>query len=189
MTNRRMDEIVRNQRPVMLRADATVRDACVRMHEHKIGAILVTDAAGLSAYVLLEALIFLPILYVAQSYFADQNLIAKAGLMTMGVFGGLTATVFVTKKDFSFLGPVICVASFCALGLILCSILFGLNLGTFFSFAMVALASAFILYDTSNVLHRYRTDQYVGASLELFASVATLFYYILRILMSSSSRD
>lgn len=46
MTNRRMDEIVRNQRPVMLRADATVRDACVRMHEHKIGAILVTDAAG-----------------------------------------------------------------------------------------------------------------------------------------------
>ena len=46
MTDRRMDEIVRNQRPVMLPGEATVRDACAKMHDHKIGAILVTDAAG-----------------------------------------------------------------------------------------------------------------------------------------------
>ena len=47
--------------------------------------------------------------------------------------------------------------------------------------ALVILACGFILYDTSNVLHHYRTDQHVGAALELFASLALLFYYILRI--------
>ena len=62
--------------------------------------------------------------------------------------------------------------------------LFGLSLGLWFSFAMVGLAAAYIIYDTSNVLHNYRTDQHVGAALELFASVALMFYYILRIFMS-----
>jgi FtsH-binding integral membrane protein len=51
---------------------------------------------------------------------------------------------------------------------------------------MVAFAGAAILYDTSNILHRYRTDQHVAASLSLFASVALLFWYILSIF---SSRD
>lgn len=43
MTNRRMDEIVRNQQPVTMPTTASVRDACARMHERKIGAVLVTD--------------------------------------------------------------------------------------------------------------------------------------------------
>ena len=46
MTNRRMDEIVRNQHPVTMPATATVREACVKMHERKIGAVLVTNAKG-----------------------------------------------------------------------------------------------------------------------------------------------
>jgi FtsH-binding integral membrane protein len=145
--------------------------------------------AGLGLYVLLQVIIFLPLLYVANNYFDGQNVIAKAGILTMGVFAGLSVAVFLTRQDFSFLGPILSVASFLALGLILCAILFGLNLGTWFSFAMVGLAAAFIIYDTSNVLHHYSTDQYVGASLQLFASVALLFWYILRIMMSSSSRD
>lgn len=65
------------------------------------------------------------------------------------------------------------------------SLAFGFTLGTFFSVAMVAVAGASILYDTSNVLLRYPEDRYVGASLQLFASVALMFWYILRIFMSS----
>ncbi len=147
--------------------------------------------AGLGLYVLMEVVIFLPLLYMADNFFAGQHVIAKAGILTMGVFAGLTMAVFITRQDFSFLGPILSVLSWLALGVILIAIIFpgGLNLGTWFSFAMVGLASAFIIYDTSNVLHRYRTDQYVGAALELFASVALLFYYILRIIMNSSSRD
>ena len=144
--------------------------------------------AGLALYVLLEVVIFLPMLYVADRYFADQHVIAKAGIMTMTIFAGLTAAVFVTKQDFSFLGPILGVISFGVIGLIICAMLFHLDLGTWFSFAMVGLAAAFIIYDTSNILHRFRTDQDVGAALQLFASVALLFYYILRILMSSNRR-
>jgi FtsH-binding integral membrane protein len=48
---------------------------------------------------------------------------------------------------------------------------------------MVALLSGYILYDTSNVMLHYRTTQHVAAALALFASIATLFYYILWILM------
>ena len=145
--------------------------------------------AGLALYVLLQVIIFLPILTIASEapVFANQNVIAKAGVMTLAIFAGLTTAVFVTRQDFSFLGPILSVISWGVLGLILIVMLFpgsGLSLGTWFSFGMVGLAAAFIIYDTSNVLHHYRTDQYVGAALQLFASVALLFFYILRILMS-----
>lgn len=54
---------------------------------------------------------------------------------------------------------------------------------------MVALACGFIIYDTSNIIHHYGTDQHVSAALQLFASVALLFWYVLRIFMSVSSDD
>ena len=67
--------------------------------------------------------------------------------------------------------------------------LFGYNVGNWFAFAMVALASVSIFYSTSNVLHRYRTDQHVAASLSLFASVVLLFWYIVQILLLQSRRE
>ena len=73
------------------------------------------------------------------------------------------------------------------MGVCVAGILFGFTLGLLFSFAGVALASGFILYDTSNVIHRFRTDQHVAAALELFASVSYLFYHILRILLILAS--
>jgi hypothetical protein len=61
----------------------------------------------------------------------------------------------------------------------------GFELGTWFSVAMIGLAGGAILYDTSNVLHHYPEDRYVSASLALFASVALLFWYVLRLFMMS----
>jgi hypothetical protein len=63
-------------------------------------------------------------------------------------------------------------------------IIFGFELGTYFSVAMVALAGGAILYDTSNVLRRYPEDRYVAAALALFASVALMFWYVLRLFMA-----
>ena len=137
--------------------------------------------AGLGLYVVAEAVIFLPLLSIAWQI--DPYAIREAGILTLAVFGGLTLSVFVTRKDFSFLGPILCVGSFIALGVIVAGILCGFGLGLLFSFAMVALLSGYILYDTSNVMLHYRTDQHVAAALALFASVATLFWYILRIVM------
>jgi FtsH-binding integral membrane protein len=105
------------------------------------------------------------------------------------VFAGLTAVVFLTGKDFSFLRTALWLGGFIALGFGICACLFGFSLGLVFSVAMVALASGYILYDTSNVLHHYRIGQHVAAALALFASVALLFYYIVRIVLSLTSRD
>ena len=139
--------------------------------------------AGLMLYVLLEVVIFLPILTIAERMYPGMAL--QAGALTLIVFCGLTVAVFVSGKDFSFMGPVLWVGSLLALGLVVAAVIGGFNLGLFFSFAMVALAAGFIIYDTSNIIHHYGTNQHVAAALELFASVALLFWYILRIFMSS----
>jgi FtsH-binding integral membrane protein len=110
-------------------------------------------------------------------------LVNQAALLTLIVFGGLTLTVFVTKMDFSGLGPYLAVAAFALIGIIVAGILFNFGLGLWISFACIALAAGYILYNTSNILHHYRTDEHVAASLELFADVALLFYHILRVLM------
>ncbi|MBN2342778.1 MAG: Bax inhibitor-1/YccA family protein [Deltaproteobacteria bacterium] len=140
---------------------------------------------GLGLYVLAEALIFLPLLFIA-TLMTDPNVIPTAGLLTGALFVGLTGTVFITKKDFSFMRGILMVGGFIAIGIIVCSILFGFELGTIFSVAMVGLAGGYILYYTSNVLHHYRPDQHVAASLALFAAVALMFWYILRLVMSFS---
>jgi uncharacterized protein len=143
--------------------------------------------AGLSFYVLLEVLVFLPILTITQLPQFPQyaNVPLQAGMVTLLVCGGLTAGVFLSGKDFSFLGPIVGVASMLALGLIVASIVFGFNLGLVFSVAMVGLAAAAIIYQTSNVMHHYGPSEHVAASLALFASVATMFWYIMRIFMAS----
>jgi FtsH-binding integral membrane protein len=145
---------------------------------------------GLGLYILLQAVIFVPILCIAIHYVNDPKILPTAGVLTLSLFAGLTATVFITRKDYSFLGPIISLGMCIAIGLVIAGLLFGFTLGLVFSFAMVALASAAILYDTSNIIHHYRTDQHVAAALGLFASVALLFFYILRILIAvSGSRD
>ena len=114
------------------------------------------------------------------------DVIPKAGIVTLGLFLGITAVVFLTRTDFSFLGPIIAIGGFVALGFIVASLIFGFSLGSIFAFVMVAFAGTAILYETSNVLHRYNTNQHVAASLTLFAAIALLFWYILSIF---SSRD
>ena len=151
---------------------------------------LVTEAdnvnkqyAGLGAYIVGEALIFAPILYIAATY--APGVIPMAAILTLMMFVGITTVAFTSGQDFSFLGNFLRIGGFIALGLIICSVLFGFTLGLIFSAVMIVFASAAILYTTSNIIHRYATHQYVAASLELFASVALLFYYILMTLLRS----
>ncbi|MFN0057683.1 MAG: Bax inhibitor-1 family protein [Planctomycetota bacterium] len=157
-----------------------------------VGGVLATRTAhtarslgvqylSLIGFVLLEALFFVPILYVANSM--GGNMIESAAQVTVLAFAGLTALVFVTRKDFSFLRGILGWAGICALIFIVMSFIMGNVPGVGFSVLMVALAGGYVLYDTSNVLHHHPADRHVGAALELFASVAMMFYYILRIFM------
>lgn len=146
-----------------------------------------TQYLGLGIYVVAQALIFSPLLYIA-ALFSDPNVIPTAGILTLLLFAGLTAIAFTSKSDFSFLRSILTIGGFVALGLIVCSVIFGFTLGLLFSVVMVVFAAAAILYDTGKILHHYSTEHYVAASLELFASVALLFWYILQIVMAFSRR-
>jgi FtsH-binding integral membrane protein len=139
---------------------------------------------GLGLYVVAEAIIMLPLLYMAAYFTGDPNIIPTAGVLTGLVFAGLTGTVFLTRRDFSWLRPALTIAAFAALGLIVVSLLFGFTLGTLFAAVMVVVAAGYILYYTSNILHHYPVGAHVSAALALFSAVALLFWYILRILMN-----
>ena len=128
---------------------------------------------GLGFYIIIEAIIFLPLIYIALA-FSEANVINQAAIITLALFAGLTAVVLI-------------VGGFVSLGLILAGALFGFNLGLWFSGGMVLLASGSILYQTYNLksdTSTFTTDKYVGAALLLFASVMLLFWYILQILIS-----
>lgn len=151
--------------------------------------------AGLWLYVLAEALFLAPMLVFAQGmaleYLPGQQIdvISAAAITTLVMFGGLSAIPWLTGKDFSFLRAGLGIAGFAAMALIAASILLPINLGIWFSVAMIVLAAAYILYNTSNVMNHYHPGQHVAASLALFASVALLFFYVLRLFMALSSRD
>jgi FtsH-binding integral membrane protein len=139
---------------------------------------------GLGLYILLYAVIFLPLIMFAQIKGAGPSIINQAGIVTLGLFGGLTAIVFTTGKDFSFLRSVIVMGGFIALGLIVAGVLFKFNLGLWFSVGMVALSGATILYQTSQIDKNYTSDQHVSAAMGIFGSLMLMFWYVLQIFMS-----
>ncbi len=143
-----------------------------------------TQYMGLGLYVVAEAIIFTPILYIAMAKDPTGGIIKSAGGATLVLTAGLTAVVFITRKDFSFLRSILLFGGFAAMGLIVVAVIFQFSLGPIFTYAMIAFACGYILYHTSNVLHHYRIGQHVAAALALFASVALLFWYILRLFMS-----
>ncbi len=139
---------------------------------------------GLAIYVVAEAIIFLPLLKYAQVIDATGGVIMDAAVLTLLLFAALTLIVMTTRKDFSFLGGILKIGGMVALGLIVFAVIGRFNLGVFFTGAMILFAGGAILYDTSRVLHHFDTHQHVAAALEIFASVALLFWYVLRLFLS-----
>lgn len=144
----------------------------------------ITQYSSLAGFIIAEAIIFAPLLLIA-AQMAD-GLIKSAATVTLLGFAVLTAIVFYTRKDFSFLRGILMWMFGLAIVAIVSAFIFGFQLGTWFSVAMIGFAGAAILYDTSNVLHHYPEDRYVGAALQLFASVAMMFWYVLRLFMASN---
>ena len=138
---------------------------------------------ALVGFVVAQAIIFAPLLAIAADM--KPGIIDDAATITgLGVFG-LTATAFITRKDFSFLRGVLVWGGILALLAIAGGVLFGFQLGTWFSVAMIGFAGAAVLYDTSNIIHHYPEDKYVGASMALFASIALMFWYVLRLFIGN----
>ncbi len=142
---------------------------------------------GLFLFIIAECVIFVPLLAMAS--FIAPGVIMRAGAVTLLGATGLTMIAFYTRKDFSFLGGFIGWSIICAIILIVASAFFGFNLGTWFAVAMIAVAGGAILYDTSNIIHNFPEERYVGAALQLFASIAMMFWYVLQFMLSFSSSE
>ncbi len=124
-------------------------------------------------------------IYMAAYYMeSGPEILNQAAIVTLALFTGLSATVLMTKTDFSFLKTGLTIGFFIAIGLIVAGTLFGFNLGLWFSVGMCLLAGGSILYQTSNLVNKYGVEDYIPAALGLFASLMLLFWYILRIFMS-----
>ncbi len=111
----------------------------------------------------------------------SPTLVTQAFMTTAVAFTALTAYTFISKRDFSFL------KGFVWTGLI-AMIVLGLSNYFFFESPMMALTlsgvgvllfSAFILYDTSNILRTYPNDEYISAALTLYLDVFLLFQHLL----------
>jgi FtsH-binding integral membrane protein len=151
----------------------------VAHHATSLGA----QYTALVLYVVAEAIIFVPLLYSAME--VAPGAVNSAAMVTLLGFVALTAIAFVTRKDFSFLKGFLMWGGLVALAMIVGGVLFGVDLGVYFSMGMVGFAGAAILYDTSNVIHHFPEDRYVAASLELFASVALMLWYVIQLFMSA----
>ncbi|MDR0337509.1 MAG: Bax inhibitor-1 family protein [Planctomycetaceae bacterium] len=145
----------------------------------------IMQVAGLALYAVVASIVLFPLLTIALLVGNGPQIIVSAGWATGGLFALMTLTVFITRKDFSFLRTFLMFGGLAALGLIILAVVFGFHLGPIFIYAMIALACGYILYDTSNVLHHYRIGQHVAASLALLASLFILFWYVLQLFLSS----
>lgn len=153
----------------------------------EIGAILFTmwarkkETLGLVAlftFTILTGVTISPLVYHL------QDVVPEALALTGITFAGLSLYVTQTKKDFSFLGGMLTVGIIVMIvGGLLNMFLFQ-NSGMTFLFSVfgVFLFSGFILYDTSNILHNYPTDEYISATLSLYLDIFNLFIVILRLL-------
>jgi FtsH-binding integral membrane protein len=141
-----------------------------------------TQYAGLGLYVILEALIFIPLIgYVILSTKGNaSSVLLPAGIVTAGMIAGLTALVFMTNLDFSFLKVAIVLGSFAAIAIVIVAAIAGLSLGAWFSIAMIVLMATVILYQTNEIKNTLETDQHVAAAFILFSSFVTLLFYVIR---------
>jgi len=160
-----------------------------------VGQWFVTNAAsdldnparqygGLFGSAAIYAVIFAPMMHYVYRIQDSSSTVAAAAIVTAIGFAILTVVAFTTRKDLSFMRPLIMWGFGAALLLIVASLFMGWNLGLWFSVGMVALSGAAILYQTQTIIRHYPSNAHVGAAVHLFGSLMTMFYYVLRIFIS-----
>jgi FtsH-binding integral membrane protein len=154
------------------------------------GETRATQYLGLGIHIAAYAVLFVPLIGVVlvqsggnpDDAFAE--ILLPAGVSTAALFAALTATVFMTKTDFSFLRTAVIIGSFLALGAIVLFTLFGVTVGVWFAIAMTLLMSAAILWQTHQLKNSCDTSQHIGAATIIFAAFMTLLWYVIQIFLT-----
>jgi modulator of FtsH protease len=146
------------------------------------------NLVALFAFTALTGVVISPLIAVIGQI--NPGSILTAGVLTVGIFGGLTAYVFITKRDFSFMRGMLTVGLIVVILAGLLSFFMASGaLGFAVSAAALLLFSGFVLYDTSNIIHHYPTNEYVAGALSLYLDAFNIFLALLRLLNIGSSRD
>jgi FtsH-binding integral membrane protein len=145
---------------------------------HKPGLNLV----ALFGFTTFTGLMISPLLYIIGR--DNPASIFQAGALTVGIFGGLTAYAFISNKDFSFMRGMLVVGLITVvLGGLLNVLMVGSSaLGFGLAVGALLLFSGFVLYDTSNIIRRYPTNEYIAGALDLYLDAFNIFLALLRIL-------
>lgn len=133
--------------------------------------------------------------YAIERAGGSYTLIFQAGGLTTFVMGGLSLYVIISRKDFSFMGGFLTVGLLMLIGasllLFIMSMVVGVEniqwLHTGLVIASTLLFMGYVLYDTSQIMHRYSTDMVVPAALSLLIDFIMLFRNILFLL--AAGRD
>ena len=156
---------------------------------HAVSMIKVVNLVAFYFFAAFWGLITIPLVAIAIGVAGIEIVFQALGLTTL-VFGGLTGYVFITRKDFSFMGGFLAVGLFMVIGAVLVSIVAGM-MGYQFEMFNIGLAiistllfMGYVLYDTSNVLNKFSTDMVVPAALALMIDFIILFRNILYLLMA-----
>ena len=157
-----------------------------------VSKVKVINTIALYGVAALMGLQLAPMVFAAM-YYADvlgdtltANPVRDAGIMTVATFTGITAYIFVTRKDFSYLGAALTMGFFvifaaCILAFVIGSELFTLAVAC----AGALLSAGFLLYVTSYIFRNSEMDDPVGDALALLVQLRNLFMFLLRIFMSA----
>lgn len=114
----------------------------------------------------------------------NPSSIFQAGVLTVGIFGGLTVYAFLSKRDFSFMRGMLFVGLIVVVlaGLLNMLAVGSTGLGFAIACAALLLFSGYVLYDTSNIIRRYPTNEYIAGAMDLYLDAFNIFLALLRIL-------
>ncbi|BDI31434.1 hypothetical protein CCAX7_34850 [Capsulimonas corticalis] len=143
----------------------------------------------LYALSIMEGLIMGPVLgMISKSFTMGPMIIAESAALSALLVVGLGSYVWISNKDFGGLGKMLFWA---LIGLLVVGVIgMFVNMGAggtlLYSLAGTAIFCGFVLYDVSNIKHRFGPEDYVIATVELYLDFINLFWYILQILLTVS---
>lgn len=141
------------------------------------------DALFYFAFTFLTGLILTPIILAYTYESGSFAVVAQAFVLTTSIFIGLSLFVFISRKDFSFLGGGLIIALFTLLGLGIVNIFLRTEALSLFTASLGAiLFSGFILYDTSRLMRYAGNLSPISAALALYLDFYNLFLSLLRLL-------
>lgn len=142
----------------------------------------------------LEGLFFGPVLnYIIRGFALGGQIVGEAFAITAIVMAGIGTYVWITNKDFGYLGRFLFIGLLAVIGIGFIALILGFFGHSFFAIpqiymlyelVIVALFVGFMLYDFSNIKQRYGPGDYVTATVALYLDFLNMFWALVQILLS-----